>query len=56
MVRVTDYGLPQIVLGGPVIAQGNHVWRHELSLGTMYGAINGPGGPMLGGTDYRVTG
>ena len=41
--------------GGPSVARGDHLRRHGRSGGTKYSAVDGPGGPILGGTNYRVT-
>ena len=40
---------PRTVLGGPNIPP----WTVR---GDKYSAVDGPGGPILGGTNYRVTG
>ena len=43
-------------VGGPIMARGDCLQRRTMVLGgTIYSAMDGPGGPLLGGTTYSMT-
>ena len=66
-MKGTTYAAMGSEKGGPSVAMGDHIRRHGWSQGdqvfchrrsggTNRSAAHGPGGPILGGTNYRVTG
>ena len=46
-------------MGGPILARGDQFWQQKLVWGTSFGKFSakiGPARPILGGTDFGVTG
>ena len=50
----TSYGVGGLCTA-PRMVRGDQVRHRIWSPRTMYGAVDGPGGPILGGTNYRMT-
>ena len=57
MYRLYSYRAKTVTfVGGLILAKGDQFWQQKWSGGTSFSAKIGPAGPILGGTNFGVTG